>query len=299
MTYPENRDNGKMSVRSLQTTKNQKIEKPIHSTLKGVPKTLLITLWARARETASKNPIINDSSAVKILEMVENGKKLSYPPKLKVTLSMRTRSFDQLVKRYLDDHPNAVVVNLGAGLDTRFERVDNGMIDWFDLDLPEVIAIRRELIPETSRRKTIASSVLDPVWMEGLVAFKQRPFLFLAEGLFMYLSGEEVRGLFSKLQASFPHSRVIFETASNRMVKMSQSPYAKIKWRAQLRTGGNVMFKWGIDESKEIEAWHEGLRLVEEDFYMARPEKKLGFMRLFQKSSFFSKSMWIVHYALD
>ncbi len=286
-------------MRFVQITKDQKSEKPIHSVLKGVPKTLLITLWARATETASKNPIINDSSAVNILKMIENGKRLSYPPKLKVTISMRTRSFDQLVKKYLDDHPNAVVVNLGAGLDTRFERVDNGMIDWFDLDLPEVIAIRRELIPDTRRRKSIASSVLDPAWMEGLVSFKPRPFLFLAEGLFMYLAGEAVRNLFSKLQASFLHSHIIFETTSSRMVKMSQSPYAKIKWRAQLRTGGNVTFKWGIDESREIEAWHEGFHLVEEDFYMARPEKKLGFMRLLQKASFFSKSMWIVHYSLD
>ena len=163
-----------------------------------VSSTMLITLYARARESISINPIIKDPKAVEMIEIIKKEiagsdnpihKKIlknSYNPKLAVTMALRSRRFDRYVSDFLSKYPQGTIINLGCGLDTRFYRIDNGTVIWYDIDFPEVIELRRRFMEENSRHFFIGNSVLNPDWFPEVKT--GGPYLILAEGLFMYLS---------------------------------------------------------------------------------------------------------------
>ncbi len=110
---------------------------------------------------------------------------------MQVALILRVRQFDLLTRDFLTRHPNGVVVYVGCGLDTAFDRVDNGQVEWYDLDLPKAIEVRRQLLPERPRSHLIGCSVLDPAWMECIGTLAGRSLLVRAEAVFHYLSGED------------------------------------------------------------------------------------------------------------
>ena len=129
-----------------------------------VAETLLIPLYYRAKESRRKNPILNDKVAEGLVDSLEydysrfDGAKLS-----EVGCVVRGWFFDRAVRRFIGKHADAVVVNVGCGLDTRFQRIGDGKAVFYDMDLPEVIALRRELIPEQPGNPYIAASLLDAV----------------------------------------------------------------------------------------------------------------------------------------
>lgn len=113
--------------------------------LKGVPETLLIPLWAKAVEEEQSEPIIKDDKAVEMMNIVEydfSKFDKEWPTQLSVVI--RTELLDNATRAFINNHPDAVIVNMGCGLDTRFSRLDDGKMHWFDLDLPEPIRIRRQ-----------------------------------------------------------------------------------------------------------------------------------------------------------
>ena len=126
-----------------------------------VAETLLIPLYYRAKESRRKNPILNDKVAEGLVDSLEydysrfDGAKLS-----EVGCVVRGWFFDRAVRRFIGKHADAVVVNVGCGLDTRFQRIGDGKAVFYDMDLPEVIALRRELIPEQPGNPYIAASLL-------------------------------------------------------------------------------------------------------------------------------------------
>jgi O-methyltransferase involved in polyketide biosynthesis len=160
----------------------------ISPSLSGVPETLLIPLYQRAQEAQRADAMLKDDKAVEIVRKLNadfsNFKLQQHDI---VALVLRVREFDRFARDFLTVHPDGVVVHIGCGLDTRFERVDNGQVEWFDLDFPEVIDLRRELIGEDGGRYHLLScSVLDPAWIEKVSALHPRPFLFIAEGVLPY-----------------------------------------------------------------------------------------------------------------
>lgn len=142
------------------------------------------------------------------------------PSSLLTTVSMRIRRFDRYVKEFLEQEPGGVVVSLGCGLDDRRRRVDKGFVRWYDLDLPEVIELRRRFLPGGERMRFIASSVLDFAWLDQLPDDPAPKFLFLAEGLFMYLPPDGVRALVTKLVERYPGAQLVAEVANSRIVRM-------------------------------------------------------------------------------
>jgi len=178
------------------------MEKPLQS-LSDVSGTMLITLFSRARETQSPNPIIQDPKAVEIIAIFKKELagstnpihqkivKDTYNPKLSVTMALRSRRFDRYVLDFLSRHPDGTVINFGCGLDTRFDRIDNGKVNWFDIDFESVIELRRRFMSESDRRHFIAGSILDEAWMSQVNT--GGPYLILAEGVFMYLKESEVK----------------------------------------------------------------------------------------------------------
>jgi O-methyltransferase involved in polyketide biosynthesis len=118
-----------------------------------------------------------------------------------------------MAKKYVAAHPRASVVNLGAGLDTTFYRVDNGLIHWYDLDLPEVIDVRRELLPEPDRVTYIAKSIFDPSWRED-VRHTEEGIFMIAGGVFHWFDQPQVKQFFSMLADNFDGGEIVFNVIS-------------------------------------------------------------------------------------
>jgi len=218
---------------------------------------------------------------------------------LLVMIAVRTKVFDSCVRDFLSREPDGVVVNLGCGLDTRFTRMDNGTCRWYDLDLPEVIEIRKRFFEETDRHRSIASSVLDAGWMETLAkAHAGRPFLFLAEGLFMYLHGEDVKSIVLRMREMFPGAELAFETVNAWGARIAGSRAGRRKFRRRFHLGKDAVFNWGMEDSHVPEAWHLGIRLLDEWYYLRTKERKWGWYRYLLRIPRFGRIMWIAHYRL-
>jgi O-methyltransferase involved in polyketide biosynthesis len=153
-------------------------------TANAVSKTLLIPLWARAREQQEPVPLVVDPVAAAMVSRIDfDWKKIRLSRGDLVQCVVRLREFDRFVRDFLERHPAATVVQLGSGLDARFQRVDNGQVVWFDLDLPEVVSLRRQLLPESERDRYLASSILDAGWMDEVVRPEGSAILFVAEAV--------------------------------------------------------------------------------------------------------------------
>ncbi|PIE46622.1 MAG: hypothetical protein CSA42_07560 [Gammaproteobacteria bacterium] len=257
--------------------------------LTGIPKTLLIPLRARYLETKKQNGIINDPKTLEILDKIEHdfakkGNDVSVSSQLGV--SIRTEIFDEEVSKFLEKHPHGVVVNLGCGLDTRFHRIDNGSLLWFDLDVPETIDLRRKFFKETDRFTFIAKSLTDFSWLEVLPTNK--PVLFVAEGLFMYFSEHTLKRIFNKIKETYPESEMLFEAMSPHIARNTKK-HPDMKRQS-------AKFKWGIKTGAELENWDLGINFIEEWYYFDRHKEKYPFVfKVLSLLPSFRKGMKIVH----
>ncbi|MFI6501211.1 class I SAM-dependent methyltransferase [Nonomuraea typhae] len=184
--------------------------------LHGVKETLLFTLYFRALDYASKDPIVGDKWAADIL------RRISYR-RWKVVMAsgdrylglMRARKMDDWTTAFLAAHPRATVVHLGCGLDSRAFRLDVPPgVHWYDVDYPEVIELRERLYPERDGYTTVPTSVTAPGWLEQIPADDCRPVLVIAEGLLMYLREADVYPLLRRVTGRFSHGELIFDSIS-------------------------------------------------------------------------------------
>jgi O-methyltransferase involved in polyketide biosynthesis len=121
--------------------------------------------------------------------------------------AIRAYNFDNILEVFLANNSRAVVVNIGAGLDTTFQRVGEGTVLWINIDLPDVVALRQKLIPDSDREMTIAKSVFDFTWIDDISLWtKGRSILFMAAGVLCYFEAQEVEILFRKLAETYPSS---------------------------------------------------------------------------------------------
>lgn len=276
-----------------------------------VSATSLITLYSHALESQSSNPVLHDPKAVEITQLLNPefskssntfhqnlaGGKLD--KRLVVHIALRARRYDQYVKDFLQHAPNGIVINIGCGLDTRFHRLDDGRVTVYDLDFPEVIAIKKNLLQETDRYHFIPSSVLDFEWMESLSQFKDRPFLFLAEGVFMYLQEAEVKSLVLALQAKFPGAELVCEMFNAFWLKKSLKWMMDVKMRRELHLGKDATFNFGIKDGKDLESWNASIQFLDEWSYFDESEEKLGALKYFKHIELLRKTQWTVHYKLN
>ncbi len=249
--------------------------------LAGVAETLLITLYIRAMESQRPDALIKDERAealVRRLDQETLQRTLALTDDFsRVAVILKSREFDRFAQDFLARHADAVVVHIGCGLDSRFERVDNGRVEWYDLDLPEVIELRRKLIGgEAARHHFIPCSVLDRAWLGTVSAHDPRPFLFLAEGVFMYFKEAHVKWLVLTLHDRFPGAELVFDAFS---------PF--MRWGHNVRvtrTRVGARLHWGLKRSRDLEGWGDGIRLLDERFPFQYPEPRMRHalqMRLF------------------
>ena len=274
-----------------------------------VAATSLITLYCHAIETCSDNPILADVKSVGIAAELDKTLSCSEQPlaralvsrtldkNLVIHIAIRAKKYDEYVRGFLSRYPDGVIVNIGCGLDSRFLRIDNGRVVFYDLDLPEIIAIKKDFFTENERYHLVASSVLDYGWMAPVNRHKG-PFLFMAEGVFMYLDGEDVRSLVLEIKKTFPGSELVCEVENSFWLGPLTKKMVAYKLQRQFHLGKNVLFRSGIRDSREMEQWQSGIQFLDDWSYFDSDEKKLGLLRLFRYIGWLRKTQWTVHYRL-
>lgn len=244
--------------------------------LGNVQKTLLLPLWGRAVETRKKKPRLVDETAVKIIESIDydfstiaqNINEIS-----RYAWIARSLHIDRTIGRFLMRHPKAAIVNIGCGLDTTFERTDNGALYWYDLDLPDVISLRRKFLCESERRKFIARSFLDDSWFQE-IATKDN-LLCIAAGVFYYFEEEQMKNFFIGVACAFPGSEILFDAASPFGVKVANQKVIK--------AGGmdeSSILRWGIDKIERIRSWDDRIQIIEEYPMFKGMKKGLGIRKM-------------------
>lgn len=225
--------------------------------LSGAAETLLFTLYARALETQRPEPLLRDTKAVEIFNRLDyDFSKWDGAWKTLVGTVARTLEIDRLVLQFMVQHPDTVVLNLGSGLCTRYFRLKPAQIDWYEVDVPEVIELRRKFLNESKHYHFLGFSVLDDVWMSQIQREANQPILILMEGLLMYITEDENRSLIQRLQSHFAPCTMIFDVHSRNYAPQISSTDAVTKTSAILKSG--------LDSAQEIEGWNKGLIVISE-----------------------------------
>ena len=260
--------------------------------LDDVAETLLIPLYIRAKETQRPDAMLMDEKALEMVKQVDyDFSRIKIQGHDEVALILRMREFDRFARDFLANHPGSTVVHIGCGLDTRFERVDNGRVEWYDLDLSDVIELRRKLIREEGERYHLLSgSVFDYAWMDAVKEKPQRPFLFIAEGVFPYFEEAQIKYLVLTLQKLFPGAELVCDAHTPFVIWADNLQLAFSKIKARLH--------WGLKHGKDVERWGEGISMLEEWFYFGTDEPRLSAFRWMHNVPLMGKSTGIFHYRL-
>lgn len=191
---------------------------PVH--LAGVPETMLWTLYNRAAEARRPDGFLHDPECLRIHDSIDYDFARSFG-KPDASHPMRSRLFDDAVRPWLAAHPGGTVVELGAGLETQFSRVDDGKVRWLCVDLPEAIAVRERFLPGAGRCRHVGKSALDLGWLDEVDS--ARGVFISAQGLFMYFEESDVRQLFVAVTERFPGVEWMFDTIPRWFSKMTRS----------------------------------------------------------------------------
>lgn len=268
------------------------MDNKISLSLTGVPETLLIPLYIRAKESRRSDAMLRDDIAVAVVDHLDyDFRRIKLQGHDELAIILRVRQFDRFARDFLASHPNGVVVQIGCGLDTRFERVDNGQVEWYDLDLPNVIELRNKLIGEQGERYQLLNiSVFDPAWIELVRQHRPRPFLFLAEGVFPYFNEKQVQSLVRTLQTEFPNAELVFDAHTPFIIWADNLQLAFSKVEARLH--------FALKHGRDVETWSPGIRLLDEWYYFTGDEPRIRPYRWMSRIPFIAKSTGIFHYRL-
>ena len=189
-------------------------DKKIHIEPGTVQETLLIPLYCRMKCVELYPDMFHDTETVKLFDRIDYVQEMEPLEYACLTGGIRAYDFVVEIKEYLKDHPRACVVNLGCGLDTTFYHVDNGTAKGYNVDFPDVINIRNELLPPKERETNIASDLNDPAWFDKIDFKKEDGAVFIAGGVFCYISYDNVKALLCNLAERFPGGKVVFDALS-------------------------------------------------------------------------------------
>lgn len=224
--------------------------------LQGVEETMLIPLLIKAEEAKSPKPRVRDEKAVEMVSRIDyDFSKFKNKSFSHAGVIARTVIIDRETRKFISAHPNAICITVGCGLDARFYRMDNGLIDWYDLDLSAVMDVRGQLLPEQDRVHRLAFSALDEKWA-AQVDVKGRPVLIIIEGLLMYFTETEVKQLLRILKQNFPGGTILAELMPQLSVKGEKHHDTVSKTSAS--------FKWGVRDGHDVEKLCEGVILSDE-----------------------------------
>ncbi len=223
-----------------------------------VQNTMLLPLWGRATASAKNLEILNDKEAIEIIKNCDYDFSTiakTFGEFGGICYIVRARKIDDAIRRFIRKHPRASIVNIGAGLDTTFSRVDNGTINWYNLDLPDAITFRQNFLPDSPRNTSIAKSLFDTSWFEDVVFNPRDGILFVSAGVFYYFREEQLKAIFEAMAHRFPGGEIYFDAESRQTVKKSN--------RMVEKTGNKgAMMYFYVNDLKALESWSPNIRAI-------------------------------------
>jgi methyltransferase (TIGR00027 family) len=226
--------------------------------LSGPPQTMLDMVYAKALDAASPQPVLGDSYAKQLISQVDYDQRNNPIAKQRrrqvSSITVRAAQFDIWVRQFVSAHDRAVVLHLGCGLDSRVFRVDPGPdVEWFDVDFPDVIALRERFCPTREHYHLVAASVTDPSWLPEIPA--DRPVLLIAEGVSMYLAEDDGIALLRRVVEHFPAGELQLDFWSRFGTKAQQKNNTVVRW-----SGSKL--GWSVDGPDDILGNVPGTRLL-------------------------------------
>ena len=232
-----------------------------------VQETLIIPLYGRMICSEHFPELFSEPEAKRICDSLdydfdEKRKKMESPAGLFGALEVAQRQYDLRceAQAYLKAHPGAAVVNLGCGLDDSFARVDNGMCKGYNIDFPDVIKVRNEMLPVGDREENIACDLNDFDWMDKIDASGGA--VFLAAGVFYYFKINDLKVLFDAMAAKFPGGVLAFDSCNARGAKMMRKTWLK---EAGIE---DVNAYFSLEDEQELRGWSRHFASVTAKSYM-------------------------------
>ena len=243
--------------------KPSQIKKSVSLELGDVQETALIPLAIKANESKRPNHRIYDGKAIEIIDSLnidteQYDKFLSHEG-----VVARTILFDNQVRKALKQYPNAVVINIGCGFDDRFSRVDNGTVLWYNVDLPDSVAVRRKCFAKREREFLIQGDLFSNTWTKNIP--NDRVAIIIAEGLLMYFTEEQVENLLHHIRNYFRKGYLLAELM-HPMAADNGKYHDTVK-------NTNAQFHWGIADGRELEFLCSGYKMLREISFFEKMQK--------------------------
>ena len=234
-----------------------------------VEQTALVTAYARALDSRWPRPILGDTLSDEIVAKIDyDFQALGVPSSAVRQTALRAKMLDDRVRSFISEHPDAVVVALGAGLDTAMLRVEPpATVDWYNVDLPNIIALRDELVPAHDHAHSVAASLADDGWADSIPP--DRPTMLVADGLIAFLSESVVVNLFRYIPEHFRSGELAFNDYG-RVGRLSL-----LAMKVVFSAVGKQWAYRGFNDAHVPEAWSPRLTLVEEASLAHAPEVDL------------------------
>lgn len=252
-----------------------------------VQETLIIPLYSRKLCSKLYPNIYQDETAVRLINEIDydfseaekNSRSLMQRFGA-LEVAMRQNDLAWEVRDYLKDHPKAAVVNLGCGLDSTGRSCDNGSCKIYNLDFPDVIAVRNELLPADEREKNIPCDLNDTEWLEKIDASGGA--IFFASGVFYYFLTKQVKALVQAMANAFPGGVLVFDAANRIAVKMIAKTWLK---SAKIKDVGAY---FAVSDAKdELSLWDSRLKVTSRSYMLGyndlRDPSVSGFFRFLAK----------------
>ena len=240
-----------------------------------VQETLLVPLWARALESRKRRPLVEDRVASELMDRLPyNFKKIPADAMTQIAVAVRTLYIDHFITKFLSLHPGGQVIELGVGLSTCFDRLDNGEVIWWEGDLAEPLALRQKYLASSSRRRRqLTCDICDPSWSQDIP--KDVPTLVLVEGVLMYLTADQVEGFARQLGRDFPHLHLVFDS-------LSEYGLGRRRLQQSIRNM-DATFKWALTHDELLAKWIPGLELQAAHGICRPPEELVSTLPLFYR----------------
>ncbi|MBR2996323.1 MAG: class I SAM-dependent methyltransferase [Lachnospiraceae bacterium] len=249
-----------------------------------VQETLIIPLFGRLVCSEHFPELFSDPEAKRICDSLdydfaEKRKKMESPAGLFGALEVAQRQFDLRceVEAYLKAHPKAAVVNLGCGLDDTFRKCDNGLCRGYNIDLPDVIRIRNDLLPAGEREYNLACDLNDLTWMDQLDTSNGA--VFYAAGVFYYFRTSDVKKLLQAMAQRFPGAVLVFDSCNERGAKLMRKTWLK---EAGIT---DVSAYFSLEDESELHGWSDHFVSVSSRSYMR------GYRDIYKDVNWFHKLM--------
>ena len=263
-----------------------------------VQETLIIPLFARKVCSELYPNLYRDETSIRLIDEIDydfseaerNSRSLMQRFGA-LEVAMRQNDLAWEVRDYLKSHPTAAVVNLGCGLDGTGRACDNGSCKIYNLDFPDVIAVRNELLPAGEREENIPCNLNDTAWFSQIDASGGA--VFFASGVFYYFLTEQVKALAQAMAGAFPDGVLVFDAANRTAVKMIAKTWLK---SAKIKDVGAYFAV--SNAPKEIGAWDSRLQVTSRGYMLGyndlRDPSVSGFFRFLAKVGDHGMKMQIV-----